>query len=180
MRDVISVGEEQRLLEWIRALAFGEVRMKGVTAKRRVVHFGWRYGYESWKLTPALPVPDWLSPLQQHAATLANVAVETLGEALITEYPEGSGIGWHRDAPVFGPAVVGFSLLGPCRMRFRRTSETGRATFVLPLDPRSAYILSGPARSQWQHMIPPTPGLRYSITFRMLRQAMRRVETGSS
>jgi hypothetical protein len=33
----------------------------------------------------------------------------------------------------------------------------------------SAYLLSGPARSAWQHHIPPTKGDRYSVTFRTLR-----------
>jgi len=36
--------------------------------------------------------------------------------------------------------------------------------------PRSAYLLSGPARSVWEHSIPPVSALRYSITFRTLRQ----------
>jgi hypothetical protein len=34
---------------------------------------------------------------------------------------------------------------------------------------RSAYLLSGPARSVWEHSIPPVDELRYSITFRNLR-----------
>jgi hypothetical protein len=35
--------------------------------------------------------------------------------------------------------------------------------------PRSGYVLSGAARYAWQHSIPPTKALRYSITFRTLR-----------
>ncbi|HEX7256079.1 MAG TPA: hypothetical protein VF236_09155 [Gaiellaceae bacterium] len=37
------------------------------------------------------------------------------------------------------------------------------------LEPRSGYVLTGPARTSWQHSIPPTKELRYSITFRTLR-----------
>lgn len=33
-------------------------------------------------------------------------------------------------------------------------------------EPGSAYVLSGPARSEWEHSIPPVDQLRYSITFR--------------
>ena len=34
----------------------------------------------------------------------------------------------------------------------------------------SAYLLSGPARSEWEHSIPPVDATRYSITFRNLRE----------
>jgi alkylated DNA repair dioxygenase AlkB len=37
------------------------------------------------------------------------------------------------------------------------------------LEPRSGYVLAGKARTSWQHSIPPTKELRYSITFRTLR-----------
>jgi alkylated DNA repair dioxygenase AlkB len=36
-------------------------------------------------------------------------------------------------------------------------------------EPRSAYLLRGPARDQWEHSIPPVDSLRYSITFRSFR-----------
>jgi DNA oxidative demethylase len=38
------------------------------------------------------------------------------------------------------------------------------------LEPGSAYALTGQARWSWQHSIPPIPALRYSVTFRSLRQ----------
>jgi alkylated DNA repair dioxygenase AlkB len=41
---------------------------------------------------------------------------------------------------------------------------------TLALPARSAYVLQGTARWGWQHSIPPTPGLRYSITFRTRRE----------
>jgi alkylated DNA repair dioxygenase AlkB len=39
----------------------------------------------------------------------------------------------------------------------------------LVLEPRSVYYLSGPARYEWEHSIPQTEALRYSITFRNVR-----------
>jgi hypothetical protein len=39
----------------------------------------------------------------------------------------------------------------------------------LTLEPRSAYLLDGPARTGWEHSIPPVSSLRYSVTFRRLR-----------
>jgi len=88
----------------------------------------------------------------------------------VTRYPPGAGIGWHRDAPQFGEGS-GVSLLTACRMRFRRGRPRAWETAELSLEPRSAYVLSGPARAQWQHHIPPVPQERWSMTFRTLRKA---------
>ncbi len=91
-------------------------------------------------------------------------------EALVTHYPPGAGIGWHRDAPAFG-LVVGVSLLGACRFRFQQGRGAARRTRTVELAPRSAYVLDGAARWAWQHAIPPAQGRRYSVTFRTLRGA---------
>lgn len=55
----------------------------------------------------------------------------------------------------------------------RRQRGTGRETAEWLLEPRSAYVLSGEARSSWQHAIPPTKALRYSITFRTVNKTRR-------
>src|SRR5439155_379808 len=101
-----------------------------------------------------------------------GVAPDELVEVLVQRYPEGAQIGWHRDAPNFGTAV-GMSLLGPSRLRFRRATGDDRRTFEVALAPRSGYVLAGPARTAWQHHIPPTKTLRYSITLRTLRAPRR-------
>jgi alkylated DNA repair dioxygenase AlkB len=54
-------------------------------------------------------------------------------------------------------------------MRFQRRLKDVRYVHELTLEPRSAYVLSGKARSAWQHSIPKADGLRYSITFRTLK-----------
>src|SRR5204862_3812764 len=89
-------------------------------------------------------------------------------EAIVTRYPAGAGIGWHRDAPQFG-VVVGVSLLGACRMRFRRGAGDTQDTCAVALAPRSLYVLDGQVRRLWQHTISPTKTERVSITFRTLR-----------
>jgi DNA oxidative demethylase len=71
--------------------------------------------------------------------------------------------------------VVGVSLLSPCRMRFRREAAGERRAFALELEPRSGYVLAGASRAAWQHHVPPTKALRYSITFRTLRCAVSEV-----
>ncbi len=178
--DWISVSEEQALLAHIEALPFAFVRMRGVTAKRRVVHFGWDYGYASWQITPTHPIPDWLMALRLKAANLIHVQAESLEEVLVTRYDAGAGIGWHRDAPMFGPSVIGVSLKGACRMRFQRTASSRRETAECMLEPRSAYVLSGAARVVWQHSIPPTKELRYSVTFRTVRKGGHGGETAEA
>jgi len=171
--ESISPAEEAALLEGLRTLALGEVRMRGQVARRRTIHFGWTYGYESWRVEPGPPMPEFLLGLRARAAALAGVESETLAEVLVTHYPPGAGIGWHRDAPAFG-VVVGVSLLGACRFRLQEGRGAARQTRAVELAPRSAYVLDGAARWQWQHAIPPGRDERYSITFRTLRPAGRR------
>ena len=166
--EFINEDEERSLVAGIDRLPFEEVRMHGIAAKRRVVHFGVLYGYESWQISPAPQIPDFLLPLRDRVAELMKVDRDALAQALVTQYPPGAVIGWHRDAPMFGPTVVGISLLSPCRMRFQRGKDARRETHAQVLEPRSAYVLSGAARSAWQHSIPAVKGLRYSVTFRTL------------
>ncbi|MGH2684878.1 MAG: alpha-ketoglutarate-dependent dioxygenase AlkB [Actinomycetota bacterium] len=164
----MTEGEERELLALVASLDFHEIRMHGVVARRTTAHFGVLYGYQSRKVEPAAPIPEGLVSLRDRCAGLAGVdPPERFVEALITRYPPGAGIGWHRDAPMFGSRVAGVSLGGAARMRFRRD---GHEPHVLPLEPRSAYVLAGEARWQWQHTIPAGKQLRYSITFRTLHQ----------
>jgi alkylated DNA repair dioxygenase AlkB len=170
--EVITEDEERGLIARLAALEFGAVAMRGQVARRRTAHFGWVYGYESWRIAPGPPLPEFLHSLRARAAIVAAVDADTLAEVLVTEYPPGAGIGWHRDAPQFGH-VIGVSLLAECRMRFQRGRGAARETRAAILAPRSAYVLTGEARSQWQHSIPPVRALRYSVTFRTLRAGNR-------
>lgn len=171
--DFLAVEEEAGLLEAVERLDYAEVRMHGQAARRTVRHFGYRYDYEAWKVVPTDPLPGEFEWLRKRAAGLAGLHPEELAETLVTRYPPGAGIGYHRDAPMFGPKVVGVSLLSPCPMRFQRRVGDVRHVFVLDLAPRSAYVLAGKARSVWQHGILATKGLRYSFTFRTLAPRFR-------
>src|SRR5579884_4538832 len=110
----LEEAEERSLIEYIRTVPFGSVRMHGVTAKRRVAQFGWLYSFEGFQLTPAAAIPGELEAPRERAAAVAGICAEEFSEALITEYPVGAGIGWHRDAPHFG-MVAAISLGGSCR-----------------------------------------------------------------
>jgi alkylated DNA repair dioxygenase AlkB len=168
--DFLTIDEERALVEEIENYAFHEVRMRGQVARRTVIHFGWDYDYDGWKVHPTTPPPPPLRALADRCADVAGVARESLEQFLVARYPPGATIGWHRDAPMFGTPVVGVSLGSPCTMKLRRAQGEGFEQYVQLLEPRSLYILDAAARTQWQHSIPPTKQLRYSITMRTLRR----------
>jgi DNA oxidative demethylase len=107
------------------------------------------------------------------AAALAAVAPEDIVHVLAARYDPGAGIGWHKDRSVF-EKVVGISLGSPAVLRFRQRDGSSFKRFSLPVEPRSAYLLSGEARHEWEHRIVPGEELRFSITFRSLSDLGRR------
>jgi DNA oxidative demethylase len=115
---LVTKAEEQQALGVLEAMEFHTITMHGRTARRTVRHFGLDYGYESWKLVATDPLPDDLAWLQARAAVLAGLDPGEFAQILVSRYPPGSTIGWHRDAPMFGAKVVGISLASTCRMRF--------------------------------------------------------------
>lgn len=164
----INVAEEQALLGGIGGLALHEAVYKGYTAKRRVAHFGTSYDFDSNERVEAPPLAGFLEPLREKAAVWIGEPPAALVSALIAEYRPGVPLGWHRDVPDF-ETVVGVSLAGTARMRFRRyppVAPKREDVIALELAPRSAYLLRAEARWSWQHSIASTPALRYSITFR--------------
>lgn len=163
----IDAEEENGLSAHIAALPFKPFEFHGFTGNRRTVSFGMHYAFDGSGLREAEPIPGWLQPLRARAALLAGLDAEAFVHALVIEYAPGAGIGWHRDRSVFGD-VVGLSLLAPAPLRFRRKRGAGWERFTLTAEPRSAYVLSGEARHEWEHSIPPLGTLRYSVTLRSL------------
>ena len=169
--DWLGADEEAALIEAIGALELREARYKQYTARRRVVSFGGKFDYDNNRLLPAPPIPPAFEPLRQRVARWLGVAPELFSQMLVAEYAPGTPLGWHRDVPDF-ESIVGVSLRGEGEMRFRPyPPESARAADLrsLVLPPRSAYVLEGPARWQWQHSIVPTQVLRYSISLRTAR-----------
>ena len=160
-QDFLSDAEQAELTAAVRGIEFSDVMMRGAVARRRTAHFGWLYGYETWRIEPGPPIPEFLLPLRARAAELAGVRADELVEVLVTDYPAGAGIGWHRDAPMFD-VVAGVSLLSACRFRFERGRGPERETRAATLAPGSAYLLTGEARWSWRHSIPPMKSPRYS------------------
>ncbi len=166
--DVVTPAEEAALVAQFTALPFKEFEFQGFLGKRRVLSYGWRYDFNGGGLQKTEDMPGFLLAIREKAAAFADVAAEELAHVLLTEYPPGAAIGWHKDRSVFG-RVIGMSLLSPCTFRLRRKAGARweRASFTA--EPRAAYLLDGPARTEWEHSIPAVEALRYSITFRTLR-----------
>ena len=82
--DFLSEKEERDVLAVVETIDFHEVTMRGQTARRTVRHYGYDYGYESWRLTPADPLPSGLEGLRERCAELADVAPEALAQTLVS------------------------------------------------------------------------------------------------
>lgn len=163
--EFVTRAEEAELLEAIAGLSFRPFEFHGWTGNRETVSFGWRYDFNQARVEPAPPIPAFLQPLRARAAEFAGLDAGAFEQGLVIRYDVGAGIGWHRDRPVFD-RVFGLSLLSPCVLRFRRRRGTGFERFALDAQPRSAYLLDGQIRHQWEHSIAPMQAQRFSITFR--------------
>jgi alkylated DNA repair dioxygenase AlkB len=167
--EAITLDEELRLLERIADLPLKEFQFHGFEGKRRVVSFGWRYDFSEHKALPADPIPDFLLETHRTVQAASGFALPHLAQVLVTEYSSGAAIGWHKDRPFFED-VMGVSLGSACNFRLRKPLDNGEWKRVsVRLAPRSAYLLQGAARREWEHSIPPVDSLRHSITFRNLR-----------
>ncbi len=171
-RDFLSLAEEAELLGIVQGLPLKEMRYKEYTARRRGTSFGGSYDFGTNRLEPGPQLPEALHPLRAKVAAWAGIAPEDLGHMLIAEYRPGTPLGWHRDVPDFED-IIGVSLHNDAVMQFRPyvpgAPASGPAALEFLIEPRSVYLLRGPARWAWQHAIAPTEALRYSITLRTRR-----------
>ena len=176
--EFISADEHDRLVAKLSGTDLAPFRFHGWLGNRKTKTFGWRYDFDDSSFAPAEPIPEWLEPLRAKAAALAGITPEEFAHVLLARYDPGAGIGWHRDRPQF-EQVVGISLGAPAIMRFRQRTETGFRRANVHLEPRSAYLLSGEVRWDWEHRITPGEALRFSITFRSLSDKGRRLAAAS-
>ena len=177
--DFIGATEEQALISQLEALDVSPFRFQGWLGNRKTKSFGWRYDFDDASFTPTEPIPAWLEPLRDRAASFVDVEPGDIHHALVARYDPGAGIGWHKDRDVF-EKVVGISLNTPATLRFRQRSDGRFKRASLEVEPRSAYLLSGAARWDWEHRIAPGDQLRFSITFRTLSGKGRAIAQRSS
>ena len=174
--DVIGSAEEQSLIDHLAAADLSPFRFHGWLGNRKTQSFGWRYDFDDASFSPAEPIPEWLTPVRDTAARFAGVESDDFVHVLLARYDPDAGIGWHRDRDVFDK-VVGISLGTSATLRFRRRKPGGFDRASLDVAPRSAYLLSGEVRWDWEHRITPGDELRFSITFRTLSDKGRRIST---
>jgi alkylated DNA repair dioxygenase AlkB len=176
----VSPEEEAELLAAVERMTLEAARYRTYSARRRVASYGTQYDFQHNRLLPGDPLPAELVPLRERVARWIGVAPEAFTNALVAEYRPGTPLGWHRDVPDY-EMVVGISLAGIARMRFRRyppIHPRKADVLTLELEPRSAYVMRGEARWEWQHSVAPTPALRYSITFRTPAERRHRPPLG--
>lgn len=177
VEEFLDRAEEVTLIGHIEALGLAPFRFHGWEGKRLTRSFGWRYDFDDASFVATEPVPEWLLPLRERVASLAEIPADDFAHALVIRYDPGAGIGWHRDRPVFDK-VVGVSLGSPTTFRLRQRTATGFRRASIPLEPRSAYLLTGEVRRAWEHSIAPGDALRFSITFRSLSDLGRAKAAG--
>ncbi|UXH80744.1 alpha-ketoglutarate-dependent dioxygenase AlkB [Roseateles amylovorans] len=172
----LSADEEAALIAVIRALPLEAAQYKGYTARRRVVSYGGSFDYDTNRLLPSSALIDELQPLRRRIADWAGLAPSALVHTLVAEYAPGTPLGWHRDVPDF-EEIFGVSLGATATLRFRSypPDMPQRADVLkLAVAPRSIYRIKGPSRWAWQHSVAPVERLRWSVTFRTLRDARAR------
>ncbi|WP_207536116.1 alpha-ketoglutarate-dependent dioxygenase AlkB [Desertivirga arenae] len=169
--NFINKEEEDSLLCLISTLELRPFKFQGYEAKRKVASYGFDWSFETRTLSKGKSIPSDFNHIIGKVASLIPVNIKDIGELLVTEYPDGSVINWHRDAPPFD-IIVGISLLTDCKFRFRpykKSMQTRSSLISIPVQGRSLYIIEGEARTDWEHSIAPVKTKRLSITLRTLR-----------
>jgi alkylated DNA repair protein (DNA oxidative demethylase) len=149
----LAEAEERDLVTVLATFDLHPYVLHDTPSRRLVRSFGLALVTGAYDAGPAAPIPAELSWIRDRCAALMGREPEELADLLVTRYPPGAGIGWHRDAPQFRD-VSGVSLLTACRMRFRRGRTRAWETAELTLERRSAYV---PVRPGAEPMAAPDP-----------------------
>jgi alkylated DNA repair dioxygenase AlkB len=171
MENFLSEQEEETLLKVINGVSLHSFRFQGYEAKRRVASFGRDWNFEKRELTKGRDIPESFQWLVERVGQKLAIPANDFVELLVTEYPVGSVINWHRDAPPF-ELIAGVSLQADCTFKLRpyeKEKQTKKSVISLPVKRRSLYVMEREAREQWQHSTLPVETVRYSITLRTLR-----------
>jgi alkylated DNA repair dioxygenase AlkB len=171
LENFISKDEEQALIDSTRKIELHPMIFQGFEARRKVASFGFDYSFDKRSLSKGIEIPEDFHWLIAKVARQISVPETAFAEMLLTEYPKGSVINWHRDAPPFD-IIIGISLLSDCIFKLRphdKAKQNRKSTISFPVIRRSLYVMSGASREQWQHSIAPVNEVRYSITLRTLK-----------
>jgi alkylated DNA repair dioxygenase AlkB len=145
---------------------------------RRMQIYGYSYDLRKGGAYRVEDLPAWAQRVAgrlQRDGLMCDVA----DQLIVNEYPAGTGIHPHVDAPLFTDTIVSVSLGSSCVMEF--TTDSGEREELF-LEPMSALVVGGEARRQWKHAIPAREQdawggrvwprrRRVSLTFRKMRSA---------
>jgi alkylated DNA repair dioxygenase AlkB len=169
--DFLSKEEEDLLYKEILKFELHNLEYHGYKANRKTASFGYDYNFENNRLTKGKDIPSAFDFLIEKVAKHLSISPTKFAELLVTEYPVGTVINWHRDVAQFD-LIVGISLLADCTFRLRtynKAKQTRASVISFPVQRRSLYVMKDAARTQWQHSITPVKQLRYSVTLRTLK-----------
>jgi alkylated DNA repair dioxygenase AlkB len=147
----------------------------------RVQVYGYRYHHPTRSVFPIGELPTWAADLAQRLHT-DGLFPSVPDQLVVNDYRPGAGLFTHVDQAAFGDTVASVSLGSTCVMQFSRPGS-GRLEEIF-LEPRSALVLSGAARWEWQHGIPARTtdvwqerdwprSRRVSLTFRAILSYVR-------
>ena len=166
LSSFLDQEEQNHLLRQVESFTYVHDRFRGRTLKRAYAQFGFTYVPGRRQPLLAQPLPDILCAAM--AKGLPHCSPETqFNQCIVTRYPADAGIGWHIDAPYFGDCIMAVSLAGAAALQMKHC-HARQLVCEVQVEPGSLYILSGPARRDWQHRIVPVSAERYSLTFRLV------------
>ena len=168
--DFLALDEEREIIRQLETFAYQHPVLRGQQLKRGLVQFGQSYEAARRRCVPAPPFPDDIAALIEKLVLYCSPR-RALTQCIVTKYPPGAGIGWHSDAPCLGESIVAVSLGAAATVLFRRcgAEEVSHAVVVAP---RSLYLMRGASWWEYQHRILPVKALRFSLTFRSVRDQM--------
>jgi len=170
--DFLNAEEETKLLHEMSKIELHNMNYHGYKANRKTESFGYDYNFDNNKLSKGKDIPAAFDWLIEKTAQYISVDGNRFAEMLVTEYPPGAVINWHRDVLQFD-LIAGISLLTDCTFRLRpydKTKQTRSSIISFPVQRRSLYTMHNEARWNWQHSIAPVKQTRYSVTFRTFKK----------
>ena len=173
--EFISESEEAQLSKEIEGIELSTLQFQGYEAKRKTASFGYDWSFEKRQLSRGKAIPPVFAWLIDRVAKKCSIEADEFSELLLTEYPVGAVINWHRDAPPFN-IIAGISLLSDCTFRFRpydKEKQGRKSILSFPVKRRSLYIIKDAARSEWEHSTAAVKATRYSITLRTVKNNLQ-------
>lgn len=174
--EFISQHDEQELLALLER--DGGAHWKNTVKARQVQHFGFEFSYETRRCDERAPLVEMPPAMRALTARIPATLLDAPDQITVNEYKPGQGIAAHIDThSAFTDAIASLSLENEIVMEFRHPD--GRLESVL-CQPRSLLVMTGAARYEWTHAIPPRMfdvidgervdrKRRVSITFRKIQ-----------